>query len=72
MPSRRQSSAMVTSLRRPPRTMRIFSSAEYCLERQEMMSARPGRILVRDRAALERLAGVSYGLPEAEYRRLIR
>ena len=30
-----------------------------------------GRIEVRDRAALERLAGVSYGLPEAEYRRLI-
>ena len=31
MPSRRHSSAMVSSPRNPSRTMRIFSSAEYCL-----------------------------------------
>jgi hypothetical protein len=31
IPSRRQSSAIVTSPRKPSRTMRIFSSAECCL-----------------------------------------
>ena len=29
-PSRRHSSAMLSSPRRPSSTMRIFSSAEYC------------------------------------------
>ena len=38
MPSRRQSSAMVASPRRPSRTMRIFSSAEYCLRVARRMS----------------------------------
>lgn len=41
------------------------------LESQELVSTRHGSITVRDRVGLERLAGVSYGLPEAEYRRLI-
>ncbi len=31
-----------------------------------------GRIVVRDRRALEHLAGETYGFPEAEYRRLTR
>ena len=39
--------------------------------RVKIIRSKHGRIEVRDRAALERLAGVSYGLPEAEYRRLI-
>ena len=41
------------------------------LESNKIIRSKHGRIEVRDRAALERLAGVSYGLPEAEYRRLI-
>jgi hypothetical protein len=31
-----------------------------------------GGITVRDRKGMERYAGASYGVPEAEYRRLIR
>ena len=38
MPSRRQSSEMVASPRNPSRTMRIFSSAEYCLRVTRRMS----------------------------------
>ena len=38
LPSRRHSSAMVSSPRRPSSTMRIFSSAEYCLRVARRMS----------------------------------
>jgi hypothetical protein len=38
MPSIRQSSAMVSSPRNPSSTMRIFSSAEYCLRVARRMS----------------------------------
>jgi hypothetical protein len=38
MPSRRQSSAMLCSTRKPSSTMRIFSSAEYCLRVARRMS----------------------------------
>lgn len=41
------------------------------LERRQMIRSRHGSITVLDRAGLEHLAGISYGLPEAEYRRLI-
>ena len=38
MPSRRHSSAIVSSPRNPSSTMRIFSSAEYCLRVARRMS----------------------------------
>ena len=41
------------------------------LEAQRLITARRGRITVRNRKALEVLAASSYGVPESEYRRLI-
>lgn len=41
------------------------------LEARRLITARRGRITVRDRKALEALAASSYGLPEDEYHRLI-
>ncbi len=41
------------------------------LERQGIIQAKRGNIVVLDRARLEEAAGDSYGVPEAEYRRLI-
>ena len=41
------------------------------LESDQLIQTTRGRILVRDRAALETLAGDGYGVAEAEYRRLI-
>ncbi len=32
---------------------------------------RRGQITVKDRKGMERMAGKTYGVPEAEYRRLI-
>jgi hypothetical protein len=43
----------------------------HVLEGHGAVRNRRGRILVRDRALLEQLAGTSYGYPEAHYRRLI-
>lgn len=43
----------------------------HILEGRRLIRARRGEISILDRARLERLAGASYGLPEAEYRRLI-
>jgi CRP-like cAMP-binding protein len=41
------------------------------LESQGLIGSERGRILVSDRAGLEKLADGIYGVPEAEYRRLI-
>ncbi len=41
------------------------------LEQRGVIRARRGNIVVLDRAGLEAAAGDSYGVPEAEYRRLI-
>ena len=43
----------------------------HVLEGRGLIRATRGSITIRDRARLERLAGTSYGLPEAEYRRLV-
>ena len=43
----------------------------HVLEGAGMIRSQRGRITIRDRDQLEELAGDSYGLPEAEYRRLI-
>lgn len=47
------------------------TDAIHILEGRGVIRARRGQITIRSRARLERVAGPSYGLPEAEYRRLI-
>lgn len=47
------------------------TSAVHMIEGIGAIKATRGHILVRDRVALERLAGGSYGVPETEYRRVI-
>jgi hypothetical protein len=44
--------------------------AVQTLEGAGVIQAKRGHIIVRDRARLEEVAGGSYGVPEAEYRRL--
>ncbi len=43
----------------------------HILEGAGMIRSERGRVIIRDREKLEELAGDSYGMPEAEYRRLI-
>jgi hypothetical protein len=43
----------------------------HILEGAGMIRSLRGRVIIRDRQKLEELAGDSYGVPEAEYRRLI-
>jgi CRP-like cAMP-binding protein len=43
----------------------------HILEGAGMIYSKRGRVIIRDREKLEDLAGDSYGVPEAEYRRLI-
>ena len=43
----------------------------HILEGRGLIRATRGQIIIRDRARLVRLAGAAYGLPEAEYKRLI-
>ncbi len=43
----------------------------HVLEGAGLIRAERGRIVIRDRGKLEELAGDGYGIPEAEYRRLI-
>lgn len=43
----------------------------HVLEGAGMIRSERGRVIIRDRDKLEELAGDGYGLPEAEYRRLI-
>ncbi len=47
------------------------TEAVHSLTRQKLISASRGAITVLDRKGLERSAGSSYGVPEAEFRRLI-
>jgi CRP-like cAMP-binding protein len=47
------------------------TTALNVLRKIGLISYRRGEITVLDRKGLERLAGESYGIPEAEYRRLI-
>ena len=44
----------------------------HILEGAGMIRSKRGRVIILDREKLEELAGDSYGVPEAEYRRLIR
>jgi CRP-like cAMP-binding protein len=43
----------------------------HALETLNLIKAARGEITVLDRKGVERKAGTSYGVPEAEYRRLI-
>ncbi len=43
----------------------------HILEGAGMIYSKRGRVIIRDRAKLEEIAGDSYGVPEAEYRYLI-
>jgi CRP-like cAMP-binding protein len=47
------------------------TEALNALETEGMISRARGQIVVRDRKRIERKAGESYGVPEAEYRRLL-
>jgi hypothetical protein len=47
------------------------TEALNALETEAMISCARGQIVVRDRKRIERKAGESYGVPEAEYRRLL-
>jgi CRP-like cAMP-binding protein len=47
------------------------TDAIHILEGQGLIRAKRSNIAIKDRAGLEHLAGASYGLPEAEYQRLI-
>ena len=58
--------SLMLGVRRPGVT-----DALNVLRKQELISYKRGQITVRDRKGVERLAGESYGTPEAEYRRLI-
>jgi CRP-like cAMP-binding protein len=58
--------ALMLAVRRPGVT-----AALNLLRKQELISYHRGQIKIRDRKGLERVAGESYGTPEAEYRRLI-
>jgi CRP-like cAMP-binding protein len=58
--------ALMLGVRRPSVT-----DALHKLEGERAIKAERGRIFVRNRRRLEELAGDSYGLPEAEYQRLI-
>lgn len=57
--------ALMLSVRRPGVTVAL-----HLLEEKGLIRSRRRRVLVRNRAGLERLCGGTYGVPEAEYRRL--
>jgi CRP-like cAMP-binding protein len=48
------------------------TEAVHDLESRELIQASRGEIVVRNRKGLEKIAGSFYGVPEAEYRRLMR
>ena len=58
--------ATMLGVRRPGVTEAIHQ-----LEGEHLIKARRGRITILDRKSLVERAGKSYGIPEAEYRRLI-
>jgi CRP-like cAMP-binding protein len=47
------------------------TEALHALQRHRLIKASRGEIIIRDRKGIERRAGQSYGVPEAEFRRLI-
>jgi CRP-like cAMP-binding protein len=59
--------ALMLAVRRPGVTVAVHS-----LEKQGLIQAGRGLITVIDRKGLEEIANGSYGVPEAEYKRLMR
>ena len=59
--------ALMLAVRRPGVTVAIHS-----LEKHGLIQAGRGVITVIDRKGLEEVANGSYGVPEAEYKRLMR
>jgi CRP-like cAMP-binding protein len=47
------------------------TEALHVLESQSLIRSARGQVVLRDRKGIERRAGGSYGVPEAEYRRLL-
>ncbi len=47
------------------------TEALHVLESQSLIRSARGQVVLRDRKGVERRAGGSYGVPEAEYRRLL-
>ena len=47
------------------------TEAIHALESQDLIEARGGEIVIRNRKGLEQLAADFYGVPEAELRRLM-
>jgi CRP-like cAMP-binding protein len=66
LPLTREFLSIMLGVRRPGVT-----DAIHTLEGGRLIRARRGNITVLDRAGLEAAAGASYGMPEAEYARLI-
>jgi CRP-like cAMP-binding protein len=58
--------ALMLGVRRP-----TVTDALHVLEGEQLIRANRGLISIRDRRKLELMAGDAYGVPEAEYRRLI-
>lgn len=58
--------SLMLSVRRPGVTDTL-----NVLRKEGLISYKRGEITVQDRKGLERVAGEAYGIPEAEYRRLI-
>jgi CRP-like cAMP-binding protein len=50
---------------------RAGMEALHVLREQGLISYQRGEIVVQDRKGMQRTAGEAYGIPEAEYRRLI-
>jgi CRP-like cAMP-binding protein len=66
VPLTHEFAAMMLGVRRPGVTVAV-----HVLEGMHLIRAKRGMITVLDRAKLEELADEAYGLPEAEYDRLI-
>jgi hypothetical protein len=49
----------------------LLTEALHALESQKLIRPSRGEIVILDRKGIERRAGESYGVPEAEFRRLI-
>lgn len=58
--------ALMLAVRRPGVTVALHE-----LEGRGLIRSTRGRLIVRDRAKLEKICGTFYGVPEAEYARLI-
>ena len=66
LPTTHRSLSLMLGVNRPGLTSIVAR-----FERSGLIETRRGTLIVRDRPALLALAGASYGLPEAEYTRLI-